>query len=263
MAKQYLYRISVLKKMDAHPLEKLAYFSGLDQMDCYEGKVYKSTTSDKAVWGDLILPDRMNDFDAFCELPEVYKVRNKKPEIIQNLRTILWRDTAVQEKKNDYQCARMFELLVPSFLTEESAIEAVQSFGKHLMKQGMLVDASLHNYNVIQEPMSLFEQLTAMTSPDKPADEPSQNTQDYKAFLMCTIRDYKNGEFVAKNRNWNTYESLRSWRQAWFHTLEQHIDFADVEPAAKTKWLGKLNNFKALDKAEDESPNKIFRGFKP
>lgn len=281
MAKQYLYRISLLKKSEAHPLEKLAYFTGNDQFDSIDGKVYTSSTADKVLWSDLIIPDRMNDFEAYCNLPEYLKIRNRKPDMIRNLKNILWRDVAVMEKKVENQCARVFELKLPAFLEKEAAIETVESFGKHLMKQGMLVDASIHDFNMVQAPVSLFDKVVGLNSglnglagmaelfgfddePEKPEETaPAVNTQDYKAYLMCTLRSYKDGYFTTKNREWNTYDSLMQNRKAWFNILEQQIDFCDVEPSVKTKWLGKLNNFKEIEKKEHDNPMNNFRGFKP
>lgn len=262
MVKNYIYVISVLKKMEAHPLEKLAYYSGFNQVDSYEGKYYTSTTSDKVIWGDLILPDRQNDFEAYCNLPEFLKVKNKNIEIIKNIRNVLWRETAAAEKKKEYQCARIFDLSIPAFLDKNAAIESIETFGKYLMKKGMIVDASLHDFNTIQAPLSLFEQFTSIKSPIK-ATEPVKASKDYKAFLMCTLRDYKNGSFVAKNREWNTYESMIDWRRNWFNILEQQIDFCDVEPSSKTKWINKLNRFKEIDKSQSQKGNTLLKGFKP
>ena len=92
---------------------------------------------------------------------------------------------------------------------------------------------------------------------------PTANTQDYKAYLMCTLRSYEDGYFTTKNREWNTYDFLVENRKAWFNILEQQIDFCDVEPSVKTKWLGKLNNFKEIEKKENYNPMNSFRGFKP
>lgn len=270
MAIQYLYRINILKRLEAHPLEKLAYFTGADQFDNTDGKTYASSTKDKVFWSDLIMPDRMNDFESYCNLPEYLKVRSKKPDMIRNLKNILWRDVATQEKSMENQCARIFELSVPSFLTKEAAIEAVESFSKHLMKQGMLVDASIHDLNMVQAPVSLFDKVLGLDldlagDNTKPQEEvsPATNTQDYKAFLMCTLRTYENGQFGIKNREWNTFDALVDNRKTWFNIVERHIDLSDVDPSVKTKWYGKLNNFKKKDKDMAENGTGKFRGFIP
>ena len=65
----------------------------------------------------------MNDFEDYCNLPEYLKIRNRKPDMIRNLKNILWRDVAVMEKRVENQCARVFELKLPAFLDKEAAIE--------------------------------------------------------------------------------------------------------------------------------------------
>lgn len=274
MAKQYLYRINLLKKSEAHPLEKLAYFTGVDQLDSLDGKTYVSSTKDKVLWSDLIVPDRQNDFEQYCHLPEYLKIRNRKPEMVRNLKNILWRDVAVLEKKVENQCARVFELLLPAFLDKQAAIESVESFSKHLMKQGMLVDASIHDFNMVQAPVSLFDKVvnfglfdldidTNKNDSSEAIDSTVVNTQDYKAYIMCTLRNYENGSFATKNREWNTFESLMSNRKVWFNILEQQIDFCDTEPSVKSKWLGKLNKFKEIEKENFKNQMSNFKGFRP
>lgn len=271
MVKQYLYIVSLLKRLEAHPLEKLAYFSGADQFDNTDGNTYMSSTKDKVFWSDLIMPDRVKDFEEYSHLPEYLKVRNRKPDMIRNLKNILWRDVATLEKSKESQCARIFELSIPSFFTRDVAIEAVEEFSKHLMKKGMLVDASIHDLNMVQAPISLFDKLIGFELDSSGGSSKSQedsniantsNMQDYKAFLMCTLRGYKNGEFTTKNREWNTFEELMENRKVWFNIVERHLDLNDSDPSVKTKWYRKLSNFKQKEKEQLANAGQ-YKGFRP
>ena len=241
MSKQYLYRVSILNKQSSHPLEAIAYYCGETQYDLLNSKQYQSTTENKVVWNNIITPDRDENTEQYSNLPDYLKFRTKKTDLISNARNILWQNVYVREKRADSQFARLFELAIPSFLSEENSVSILQEFSQKLIAEGMIVDGSLHSHNVTLA-SSIFEKLKIINSTENKTDDLTH--QDYTAYLMCTLRDYKNGQFVNKNRDWNNLDKMKEWRQEWVNILSTHIEKSDVDELQKNIWLKKFSVYK-------------------
>ena len=241
MSKQYLYRISILNKQSSHPLEAIAYYCGETQYDLLNSKQYQTTTEKKVVWNNIIIPDRDSSTDKYSNLPDYLKFRTKKTELISNARNILWQNVYAREKRADSQFARLFELAIPSFLSQENSVNVLQEFSLKLIKEGMIVDGSLHSHNA-PVASSIFEKLKLINSTESKNDESVH--QDYTAYLMCTLRDYSNGQFVNKNRDWNNLDKMKEWRQEWVNILSEHIEKSDTDEIQKNIWLKKFSVYK-------------------
>ena len=256
MSKQYLYRISILSKKDKHPLESIAYYCGESQCDIINSKDFKTTTNDKVVWSKIIIPDRIEQFEQFKNLPDYLKFRTPKPDLISNARNILWQNVNARETRADSQFARLFELAVPHFLTQEEAVGLMTRFSKILVAEGMIVDAALHNHNKTMSSMSLMERLKLMHVPKAEHDNGNEKNQDYTGFFMCTLRDYENGMFKNKNRAWNHIEKLTQWRSSLVLLLEQAINNAkEATPEEREAWINKLNIYPEYKQMSQRKPS--------
>lgn len=240
MSKQYLYKVDILSKTAHHPLEAIAYFSGETQYDVFNNKEYLSNTTDKVLWSNIIIPNKDENINSFTHLPEYLKFRSTKKDLISNSRNTLWKEVQNRENRPDSQFARVFNLAIPYFLSKEESIELINSFSKSLIEEGMIVDASLHDHNLKEPTFSIFEQLQFVDKEKKTVSE-SQKKQDYTCYLMCTLRDYKNNQFVNKNREWNDILKLKEWRGIWVNLLEHAIEQCPTDEKIKQTWKHKLN----------------------
>lgn len=250
MSKQYLYRVSILNKKSSHPLESIAYYCGETQYDLLNSKQYQTTTENKVVWNNIIIPDRDLDAEKYSNLPDYLKFRTKKQDLISNARNILWQNIYVREKRADSQFARLFELVIPSFLSQEISVSILQEFSLNLINEGMIVDGSLHSH-ITPVTSSIFEKLKLVSSTESKSDEPIQ--QDYTSYLMCTLRDYSDGQFINKNRDWNSLDKMREWRQQWVNILSSHIEKSDVDESQKNVWLKKFSIYKSTESKKKPS----------
>lgn len=238
MSKQYLYRISILNKQSSHPLEAIAYYCGEPQYDLLNSKEYQSTTEDKVVWNNIITPEKLSE--KYIHLPEYLKFRTKKIELISNARNILWKNVYVREKRADSQYARLFELAVPSFLSQEIAVNLLEKFCEKLVAEGMIIDGSLHRHHSTTN-TSIFEKLKLVATTENKTED---SQQDYAAYLMCTLRDYNSGEFINKNRDWNNLNKMKEWREEWVNILSKTIQNSDADETKRNIWLKKFSVYK-------------------
>lgn len=244
MSRQYLFKVEILTKKNHHPLEASAYFSGETQFDVHNNQTYNSTTNSKILWSNIIIPNKLENNDMFRHLPEYIKFRSSKKDLISNGRNTLWKNVHNRENRPDSQFARIFELAIPHFLTKEECISLVSKFSNILINEGMIIDASIHNHNIKKPNFSIFEQLKIQLNKDKNSKpiEEIEKAQDFTAFLTCTLRDYKNGQFVNKNRDWNNSLKLKEWRAQWVNLIDDAIDNAiEATEEEKTNWKKKLN----------------------
>lgn len=250
MSKQYLYRVSILNKQNNHPLESIAYYCGENQYDIINSKQYSTTTENKVVWNNVLIPDRLDNLQEYLNLPDYLKFRSKKQDLVSNARNILWQSIHVREKRADSQFSRLFQLSIPHFLSSEQSIFLIQDFSKILIKEGMIIDASLHSHNH-QANNSIFEKLKIINSPENKIDD--NHNQDYTGYLMATLRDYKDGQFINKNRSWNSLEKMKEWRSVWLDMLTQYINNSETSPEEKNNWLKKFSIYKS----NSASPTKV------
>ena len=104
----------------------------------------------------------------------------------------------------------------------------------------MIVDASIHNYN-LKKSEPIFNLI-----PQTIAQEQNRKDKDYTAYLMCTLREYKDGKFVNKNREWNNPAKLMKWRSVWVGLLNSAINSSDCKVEDKENWEKKLSIYPEL-----------------
>jgi hypothetical protein len=243
MSKQYLYRVSILSKKTSHPLDAIAHYCGEDQFDVINSKRYASNTHEQVVWSNIVVPDKINQKELFYNLPDYLKFRSQKPDLISNARNILWKNVDSREIRPDSQFARLFELAIPHFLTQAEAITLVSNFGKALTTEGMIADCSLHSHNKKSSTLSIFEAFKIINT-QKEEKEVVEHSQDYTAFLICTLRDYYNGQFINKNRDWNNKEKMKEWRHIWTTFLGMAIEHAvEATSEEKNSWGKKISMY--------------------
>lgn len=243
MSKQYLFTVEILSKKNKHPLESIAYYAGEKQFDIINSKSYATTTEDKIMWNRIIIPDKKDHPALFNKLPEYLKFRSHKSDIITNARNILWQSVNNREIRPDSQFSRLFELTIPHFLNTDESIALLTHFSNTLVLEGMIVDASLHNHNKTPV-LSLFEKMKLVQIPKQETNDISDKLQDNTAFLMCTLRDYNDGRFGNKNRDWNHPLKLKEWRMIWLQLLSESIEnCSNVSDEDKISWSARLNMY--------------------
>ncbi len=256
MSKQYLYRVSILNRKNSHPLEAISYYSGESQHDIFNAKNYASNTSDNVIWNMVATPGKHSSL--YAHLPEYIKFRTFKKDLMSNARNILWRNVFVREKRDDAQFARLFEVSMPSFLTQNEAVEAVTKFSEVLVKEGMIVDCSVHSRQKSLNNLSLLDKFLGK---DKQKEEKTETSLDYIGYLMCTLRDYKNGSFVNKNREWNDKKKMELWRKKWVEILANAIDNANISSEQKKVWEEKMTIYSEYNQIkaamEEEKPQLV------
>lgn len=251
MSTQYLYRVNILSKKNNHPLDAIANYCGENQFDLYTNQTYKSNNSEKIVWNNILIPNKDENFDMFQQLPEFLKIKSKKSELISNARNILWRQVDRREIRPDSQFARLFELSIPFFLNQTEAISLLHSFGKVLVNEGMICDASLHSHTKKPTMLNLFQMISATENID------TEVHQDYTGFLMTTLRSYENGIFENKNRDWNTKEKMKEWRYVWTELLlNSVINAEDASDEQKNIWIKRLNIYPEFEEIKKKNAKK-------
>lgn len=226
---KHIVRINIIKAQTVNFLQHIAFCSGETQYDTLQKdknlQVVASTTTNKVIWNNIILPERYEQQEMFRELPDYLKYNSQKKLMISNARNVLWKNILVQEARPDAQLARVFSLSIPHFLTVDEASTLITKFSKILVKEGMIVDASIHDHNKGEQKLSMLDKLNILQGKqtEKQITKEKEPIQDYTAYLMCTLRDYKNGYFHNKNRDWNATIKLIHWRKEWIFNLYDAI----------------------------------------
>jgi len=258
MSKQYLYRVSILNRKNSHPLEAISYYSGESQHDIVNAKNYSSNTTDNVIWNMVATPGKHSTL--YTHLPEYIKFRTFKKDLMSNARNVLWRNVFTREKRDDAQFARLFEVSMPSFLTQNDAVEAVTKFSEVLVKEGMIADCSVHSRQKSLNNLSLLDKFLAKDKPQK-EEAKTETSLDYIGYLMCTLREYENGSFVNKNREWNDKKKMELWRKKWVEILANTIENANVSSEQKKVWEEKMTIYSEYNQIkasiEEEKPQLI------
>jgi ATP-dependent exoDNAse (exonuclease V) alpha subunit len=117
-------------------------------------------------------------------------------------RSSLWNRVEGAEKRKDAQVAREIEISLPRELSHGQRIELVRTFVKEqFVSLGMVADIALHCPK-------------ATDGKDQP-----------HAHIMLTLRPLQpgNSSFGNKERDWNTPERLRHWREQWAVAVNQAL----------------------------------------
>ncbi|MEG3174324.1 Ti-type conjugative transfer relaxase TraA [Sphingomonas sp. ZB1N12] len=109
-----------------------------------------------------------------------------------NDRTTLWNEVEAGEKRKDAQLAREVEFSIPREMNEKQGVKLARDFvQKQFVDRGMVADLNVH------------------------WDKAKDGTPKPHAHVMMTMRDLGPEGFGKKNRDWNSTELLKDWREAW------------------------------------------------
>lgn len=107
-------------------------------------------------------------------------------------RATLWNAVEAVERRKDAQLAREIQLSLPHELNEAQNHELVLGFiQSHFVDRGMIADVAIH-------------------APDRQGDQ-----RNIHAHVMLTTRVLTSDGFGKKNREWNTPDQLKEWRESW------------------------------------------------
>ena len=109
-----------------------------------------------------------------------------------NDRATLWNEVEAGEKRKDAQLAREVEFSIPREMNEKQGVQLARDFvKKQFVDRGMVADLNVH------------------------WDKAKDGTPKPHAHVMMTMRDVGPEGFGKKNRDWNSTELLKDWREAW------------------------------------------------
>ena len=109
-----------------------------------------------------------------------------------NDRTTLWNEVEAGEKRKDAQLAREVEFSIPREMNEKQGVQLARDFvKKQFVDRGMVADLNVH------------------------WDKAKDGTPKPHAHVMMTMREVGPEGFGKKNRDWNSTELLKDWREAW------------------------------------------------
>lgn len=157
-----------------------------------------------------------------------------------NDRTVLWNEVEAGEKRKDAQLAREVEFSIPREMNEKQGVSLARDFvEKEFVRRGMVADLNVH------------------------WDKADDGSPKPHAHVMLSMREVGPDGFGKKNRDWNSAEHLKGWREAWAaHVNERmaelglegridHRSYADqgieLEPQHKIGPAG----MRRLDRGED------------
>jgi len=107
-------------------------------------------------------------------------------------RTTLWNEVEAGEKRKDAQLAREVEFSIPREMNEKQGVALTRDFVKEqFVKRGMVADLNVH------------------------WDKAKDGSPKPHAHVMLSMRDVGPDGFGKKNRDWNSTELLKDWREAW------------------------------------------------
>ena len=106
-----------------------------------------------------------------------------------NDRTTLWNEVEAGEKRKDAQLAREVEFSIPRELNQQQGIQLAREFvEKQFVDRGMVADLNVH------------------------WDKAKDGSPKPHAHVMLAMRDVGPEGFGKKNRDWNSTELLKDWR---------------------------------------------------
>jgi Ti-type conjugative transfer relaxase TraA len=107
-------------------------------------------------------------------------------------RATLWNEVEAGEKRKDAQLAREVEFSIPREMNEKQGVQLARDFvKKQFVDRGMVADLNVH------------------------WDKAKDGTPKPHAHVMLAMRDVGPEGFGKKNRDWNSTELLKDWREAW------------------------------------------------
>jgi ATP-dependent exoDNAse (exonuclease V) alpha subunit len=113
------------------------------------------------------------------------------PSWVHN-RSDLWNKVEKIEKRKDSQLCREINVALPAELDEADQLELVREYvERNFVSTGMVADLCIH-------------------APSK-----DDNSKNYHAHIMLTMRRLADDEFGLKEVSWNAVELLERWRKTW------------------------------------------------
>ncbi|WP_416194530.1 Ti-type conjugative transfer relaxase TraA [Sphingomonas sp. 10B4] len=107
-------------------------------------------------------------------------------------RATLWNEVEAGEKRKDAQLAREVEFSIPREMNEKQGVQLARDFVKQqFVDRGMVADLNVH------------------------WDKAEDGSPKPHAHVMLAMRDVGPEGFGQKNRDWNSTELLKDWREAW------------------------------------------------
>ncbi len=107
-------------------------------------------------------------------------------------RTVLWNEVEAGEKRKDAQLAREVEFSIPREMSEKQGVSLARDFvEKEFVRRGMVADLNVH------------------------WDHAKDGSPKPHAHVMLSMREVGPEGFGKKNRDWNSNEHLKGWREAW------------------------------------------------
>ena len=117
-------------------------------------------------------------------------------------RTTLWNEVEAGEKRKDAQLAREVEFSIPREMNEKQGVSLARDFvEKEFVRRGMVADLNVH------------------------WDHAKDGSPKPHAHVMLSMREVGPEGFGKKNRDWNSNEHLKGWREAW----AAHVNLAMAE----------------------------------
>lgn len=109
-----------------------------------------------------------------------------------NDRATLWNEVEAGEKRKDAQLAREVEFSIPREMNEKQGVALARDFvEREFVKRGMVADLNVH------------------------WDKAKDGSPKPHAHVMLAMREVGTEGFGKKNRDWNSTELLKDWREAW------------------------------------------------
>ncbi len=109
-----------------------------------------------------------------------------------NDRATLWNEVEAGERRKDAQLAREVEFSIPREMNEKQGVQLARDFVKtQFVDRGMVADLNVH------------------------WDKAKDGSPKPHAHVMLAMRDVGPEGFGKKNRDWNSTELLKDWREAW------------------------------------------------
>ena len=237
MAKEYLFKVRVFNKKKYHPLSVAAFCSGEKQFNKHNQKIYHSENVNRVTWNDLLVPEK--DETIYSHLPYYLKIKSEKKDIISNARNVLWQQIDLIETREDSQFARLFEITIPYFFNEEEQINFMKKAAKIFTAEGMIADSSIHK-NTTNKENSILDLFNVNSSNEEKSHNSEINKNNFTGFILCTLRDYKEGNFSKKNREWNNAQKMIEWRTIILNILSEEIAKTNHLEEEKKIWQEKL-----------------------
>ena len=123
-----------------------------------------------------------------------------------NDRSTLWNEVEAGEKRKDAQLAREVEFSIPREMNEKEGVALARDFvKKQFVDRGMVADLNVH------------------------WDKAKDGTPKPHAHVMLAMRDVGPEGFGQKNRDWNSTELLKDWREAWSAHVNERMAELGIE----------------------------------